>query len=350
VLALQKQVARAIAEQINVTVTPQEAARLSTAPTVNPAAYDAWAKGWYQFTRLTHESLHKCLEYAGAALAIDASYAAAYALTASCSTTLPNLAGVAPHDAHPQAEAAARQALRLDEGRADAHFALGWTLASYNWNWAGAERAFRRGLELDPSSSFGHARFGWVLSWLGRHDEALTELERAAQLNPTGLYEIQALAAVHYTARKYQDAVITARRGTEIEPAFAFAQTRLGMAYAELGRYEEAVVALETAVKLTGDLHNKGGLARAYALAGRPRDARRTLDELLNLNQRRYVGPLEIAMSHLALGEKDEAIRWLEEGYRVRDGNMILLKVWPPWDSLRGDPRFQDLLRRMNFP
>lgn len=350
VSALQKRVARAIAEQIQVTVTPQEAARLATARAVNPAAYDAWAKGWFQFTRLTSESLHKCLQYASAALAIDSSYAPAYALTASCYTTLPSVGPVAPHDAFPKAEAAARRALELDEGLADAHFALAWTLSGYEWNWAGAEREYRRGLELNPSSAFGHSRFGWFLSWLGRYDEALKEVRRAEQLNPAGLYEIQALAAVQYTARRYDEAVVAAARATEIDPTYTFGYLRLGQAHSDKGKYEEAIAALETAVKLSGDATHKGILGRAYALAGRRAEARGILDELLNLNQRSYVGPIQMAIIHIGLGEKDEALRWLEEAYRVRDGNLVLLKVWPAWDPLRGDPRFRDLLQRTKFP
>jgi TolB-like protein/Flp pilus assembly protein TadD len=350
VLALQKQVARAIAEQIQVTVTPQEAARLASAPRVDPAAYDAWAKGWFQFTRLTGESLRKCLEYAATALAIDSNYAPAYALRAMCYTTLPNIGQISPSETVPKANAAAHRALELDEGIADAHFALGWTLAAYDWNWTGAEREYRRGLELNPSSAFGHSRFGWFLSWTGRFDDAMAEIRRGEQLNPAGHYENQAAAAVLTAARRYEEAIVAARRAIELAPANAFGYIRLGLVLSEQGEHDEAVAALETAVKLSGDPSHKGMLGRAYAIGGRPAEARRLLQELLDLNQRSYVGPIQIAMIYAALGERDEALRWLEEAYRVRDGNLILLKVWPVWDQLRPDPRFQDLLRRMNFP
>jgi serine/threonine-protein kinase len=348
VLALQKRVARAIAEQIQVTVTPQEAARLATARSVDPAAYDAWARGWFQFTRLTEVSLRKCIEYADAALEIDSTYAPAYALTASCWNILPHIAPVASEEAFPKALAASDRALELDESLADAHFERAWTLAAYNWDWAGAEPAYRRGLQLNPGSAFGHSRFGWFLSWLGRDEEALAEASRAVELNPAGANEIERLAAVHYVGRRYDAAITAARRAIDIAPGFSWGYNRLGIAYTETGKYAEAIAALETAVKVSGGNH-RGGLGRAYALAGRRSEARRILDDFLSLDRRSHVGS-QIATIYAALGEKDEALRWLEEGYRVRNGNMVLLKVWPAWDPLRSDPRFQDLLRRMNFP
>jgi serine/threonine protein kinase/tetratricopeptide (TPR) repeat protein len=351
VLELQKRVARAIAGQIRVTVTPHEAARLAMARRVDPAAYDAWAKGWFQSTRTNVESLNKCLDYAAAALAIDSSYAPAYALRASCYNILPHIASVAPGDAFPKAMVAARHALELDEGLADAHFALAWTLAAYDWNWAGAEREYRRGLQLNPNSALGHSRFGWFLSWIGRDDEAVAEVNRAVELDPVDPSELTRLAAVHYVARRYDEAIVAASRAIDIDPTYAFAYDRLGRACTEKGMYQRAIVALETAVKLSGGPITHGPvLGRAYALAGRRSDAVRVLEELLKLGQSNYVGPFHIAMLYTALGDKRDALRWLEEGYRVRDGNMVLLKVLPEFDPLRADPRFRGLVQRMKYP
>jgi serine/threonine-protein kinase len=349
VMALQKTVARAIAEQIHVTMTPEEVARLAPSRAVDPIAYDAWAKGWFQFNRLTEESLRKCLEYAAAALAVDSRYAPAYALIAACQSTLPLIAAVVPNDAFPKAAAAAHRALELDDGLAEAHFALGWTLATYDWNWVAAEREFRRGLELNPSSAVGHAQFGWFLSWIGRETDALAEVSRGQQLNPASPREIQNVAVVHFVARRYDDAILAAQRAVEISPTYAFGYDRLGRAYTEKGMYEQAIAALEMAVQ-SGNVNHKGPLGRAYALAGRRSEARRILDELLTVYRVSHTNPVQIAMIYTALGERNEAVRWLEEGHRVHDGNMVLLKVLPAWDSLRGDPHFKDLLQRMNFP
>jgi serine/threonine protein kinase/tetratricopeptide (TPR) repeat protein len=351
VLMLQKRIARAIADQIQVTLTPQEAGRLTIARAVAPAAYDSWVRGLNEFHRLTAASLYKCLDYARAALVIDPNYAPAHALTASCYSILPNLSSIAPEEAFPKVKEAARRALELDDGQAEAHFALAWSLATYDWDWIGAEREFRRGLELSPSASIGHGRFGWFLSWLGRNDEALVEVNRAMQLNPVGPTEIQQVAMVHFVGRRYDDAIVTARRATEIDASYAFGWHRLGTASAEKGMHDQAIAALEKAVNLAPDAQNfKGMLGRAYALSGRRADARRVLEELLNLRQRDYVGPLQIATIYTGLGEKEEALRWLEEAYRGRDANLVLLKVFPIWDPLRSDPRFQDLLQRLKFP
>jgi tetratricopeptide (TPR) repeat protein len=327
-----------------------ETARLTTTRTVDPRAYDQWAKGWSQFNRVTVDGMNQCLEHTTSALSLDSNYAPAYALRASCLSLLPQLSGAAPIDAYPKAAEAARRALSLDPNNAEAHFGLAWTLASYDWDWPGAEREYRRGLELIPSSAFGHSRFGWFLSWLGRDAEAMEEVTRALQLNPTGPSEISRAAAVHYVARRYDAAIVEAQRAIQIDPTFAFGYVRLGQAYTEKRMYEQAVATLEKGLELSGGFEGRGMLGRAYALWGRPGKARRILDELLSGNPKGYAGPFHIAQIYGALGQKDEALRWLEEAYREHDGNIVLLKVFPAWDSLRSEPRFQDLLRRMNFP
>jgi len=351
VLVLQKRIAGSITEQIRATITPHEAVRLAAARVVNPAAYDAWLKGWFQYTRLSPASLRNCLEYAAAAIAIDSSYAPGHALAASCHNMLPHVSTVAPEDSFPKAQAAARRALQLDEDLADARFALAWTLAAYDWDWTGAEREYRRGLELNPGSALGHARFGWFLSWLGRFDEGIAEVTRAQELNPFGPDVIEAAAAAHWVERRYDKTIQIARRATVLEPTYGYGYHRLGLGYTETGSYEDAIAALETAVRLSGGATNlRSALGRAYALSGRTRESRRVLEELLDLNQRSYVGPLQIAIIHTALGETDEALRWLEKAYRGRDANMVLMKVLPALDPLRDHPRFRDLLERMKFP
>jgi len=350
VMALQKETARAIAGQMQLTITPQEATRLATARRVDPAAYDAWAQGSFQFSRNTVEGLHKCVEHAAEALAIDSRYAPAYALTALCQGVLPNLGGGAPHDLYPMAAAAARRALDLDDSIADAHVALGWTLAAYDWDWAGAEREYRRGLELNPGSAFGHSRFGWFLGWMSRDEEAVAEVKRGLELNPTGTGEMSRASAIHFVARRYDDAILAGRRTIEIDPLFAFGYHRLGQPALEKGMYEEGIAALEKAVQLSVNVNHKGTLGRGYALSGRLNDARRVLEALLSPGEHSDAASLQIAQIYVSLGEKEEALHWLEQGYRLHDGDMPLLRVFPAWDSLRSDPRFQNLLQRMKFP
>jgi serine/threonine-protein kinase len=351
VLSIQRDVARAIADEIRVTLTPTEKAHFAQTSVVEPAAYDEWARGWSEFRSLTKESVVKCIDHAERAQSIDSTYAAAYALSATCLGLLPILAPVSPDDAFPMALEASSRALRLDDRLADAHFAHAWTLSAYRSDWTAAEREYRRGLELEPSSLYGHSRFGWFLSWLGRNDEAVAEATRALALNPSGPNENSSLAAVYWVGRRYDDAIRAARRATEISPSYAFGYMRLGSAYLEKGMYSQAITALETADRLSDDAVNvRSFLGNAYARAGRRDDARRILDDLSELRRHRYVDPLDLAQIHVGLGETERAFSLLQEASRQHAGDIVLLKVNPVWDPLRSDSRFQAILRRSNFP
>lgn len=351
VLAMQRDIAHAIASDIRASLTPTDEARLTKASVVEPAAYDEWARGFSEYRRLSVGSLDKCIDHARRAQSVDPMYAPAYALSSTCLGLLPLLASVAPDDAYPKALEASRRALELDESLADAHFARAWALAVYRLDWSGAEREYRRGLDLNPGSAFGHSRFAWFLSWLGRNDEAVAEAARSLAINPAGAHENQTLAAIHWVGRRYDAAITVAQRAIDIEPSRAFPYARLGSAYREKGMFSEAISALETAVKLSGDAVNtRGMLGNAYARAGRRDDARRILEELRALKARRYVDPLDLAEIHVALGETDQAIRLIEEASRVHAGDIALLKVNPVWDPLRSNPRFQAVLRRSSFP
>ncbi len=350
VMVLQKEIARAIAEQMKLTLSPQEAARLAATRKVNPAAHDAYAKGWFQFNRMSVEAAHKCVASADQALAADPSYARAYALSALCQGLLANLGGGVPDDLQPRAAAAARHALELDDSLADAHFALAWTLSVYDRDWVAAEQEYRRGLDLNPGSSIGHARYGWFLGWMNRKEQALAEVEQGALLDPASADQLQRVSAVHFVARRYDEAILAARTAIAIEPTFAFGHLRLGQAYMEKGMHELGIAAMEKAVELSANVNTQGSLGRAYAMAGRRHDARRILHALLNPGEHTNAAWTQIAQIYVALDEKEEALRWLEEGYRMHDGDMALLKVFPPWDPLRSDPRFQDLLTRLKFP
>ena len=171
----------------------------------------------------------------------------------------------------------------------------------------------------------------------------MKEIKKALALNSGGLTEIQDASAVYFVGRDYDQAIIEAKRAISIDHTYVFGHNRLGLAYIEKKMYTEAIATLEHANALART--NTGGLGRAYALAGRHADARRILNAMLN-----PVRPLQIAMIHVALGEHEKALDRLEEAYRIRDGNLVLLKVFPAWDPLRSHPRFQSLLRRMNFP
>jgi DNA-binding SARP family transcriptional activator/TolB-like protein/Tfp pilus assembly protein PilF len=349
VLALQKDVARDIAEQVDVTLTPQHKQRFASARPVNRAAYDAWVRGSHQLRLQTGSSLRSCIAYADTALAIVPNYAAAHALSAECYGLLPNLGEASPQATYPKAKDAASKALAIDSTLAEAHFALAWVLAHYDWDWSGAEREYRRGLQFSPGSAEGHSVFGWFLSWLGRFDEALAETNRAEELDPISARFLARRSAVQFAARRFDEAIADGRRATALESTFLFGYRRLATAYTAKRMGQQAIQAAERTVAIDSGPANRARLGRTYARFGRKDEASRILEQLESDESAAYAAA-SISMAYAALGDHGRALSWLDRANRQRDGNLVLLKVWQEWDDLRSEPRFQEILRRMNFP
>ena len=348
VLVLQSEVARAVAQELRIALTPGEQTRLAATRPVDPRAHDAWLRGSNEISRMTPGWYERCIALANEAAAIDPSYARAYELEASCHGNATYFAATPPGPAFSQAKAAATRAIELDESLGGAHATLAAALAVYDWDWPAAEEEYKRAIELEPGSSTSHMLYGPFLAWMGRHDEALAHTQRAEELNPVWPPANQMVAAVLLTARRYDEAIAQAKRTIELDPDYVLGYTRLAAAYELKGRHDLAVPALEKAALL--GVERKGLLGRAYAATGRREDALRLLRELLQEEKRSYVSPIVIATIYVGLGQQDDAIEWLEKAYEEKDGNMVVLKVGPGWDPLRSDPRFQDLVRRMNFP
>jgi tetratricopeptide (TPR) repeat protein len=352
VLGLQGEVARAIAEQIQVDVTPDELGRLRRSRQINPAAYQAWLRAWATMNGSTNFDAERCIAHGEEAATTDSTYAPAYALTALCYDILPYQTQTPPRAAFPKARAAALRAIRLDPSLGSAYVALGLSLWLYDWDWVGADRAFRRAIELAPSEGQSHWWYGFYLATMGRHTEAVEQARQAELLSPGDPGPRRNLAMVLYLARRYDEAIDQAQRTIELAPQVGQNYDRLAHAYEAKGMYEAAANAWTKAVSLSnpGDMYRRGFRARSLALAGHRDQARATLTELLRQRQARYVSPTAIAHIYLGLGELDEAISWLEQAYEMHDPDMSLLKTWPVLDPLRSNPRFQRLLNRMNFP
>jgi serine/threonine protein kinase/tetratricopeptide (TPR) repeat protein len=343
VLALQSEVAQAIANQIRVNLTSQEQTRLASRRPVDPAAHEAFLRGRFYFDKWTNEGLRKSLDYFQQAIEKDPGYAEAY--TALAFTHLSMGGGlVPPQEALQKAKPAVAKALELDDNLAEAHAVLGWIKAGYEWDWAGAEREYKRAIELNPSSQMAHDGYSYYLAWLGRFDEAIAEAKRAFELQPLSRI---GLAAAYAFARRYDDSIREAQRELELFPANPAAHLWLGGGYLFKGRNAEAISECQKLRELEPGVSTAWVSATAYAFAGRKSEAHKELKEYLNAP---YVDPWMVAGIYAGLGEKDKAIEWLERAYKDRSPNITLLKVDPWFDSLRSDPRFQDLLRRMNFP
>jgi TolB-like protein len=351
VLALQSEVAQAIAREVRVKLTPQEQAHLGQVHPVDPDAYEAYLKGRYYWNRRSREGVGKAIEHFQQAITRDPTYAAAYSGLADCLLVLGSSGVVAPDEGCGRAKELALRALEIDRGLAEAHASLAFATMFYDYDFLTAEREFERCIELNPRYVTGHVWFGFYLTWMGRYEEAYTEVKRAARLDPCASVVYFCLGSLHWAARRYDQSIEAHAKAIELEPSYATAYWFQSLAYRCKSLYEPAVAALQTGIQLSQSSPTYvAALGETYAKAGNRDEALRILERLGALSRQRYVSPYGLALLNLALGKTDEALSCLEAGYRGREPNMLGLKVDPRLDELRTEPRFQDLLLRMNFP
>jgi tetratricopeptide (TPR) repeat protein len=351
VLALQSEMAQAIARQIQIKLTPQEQAHFANVHSVNPEAYEAYLRGRYHWNRRSGEGLGKAVHYFQQAIVKDPTYAAAYSGLADCFCVLGIWGFVPPDEGCGKAKQLALQTLEMDRGVADAHASLAWTNMLYDYDFVGAEREFERSIELNPRYATAHQWFGFYLALMGRCEEGLTELKRAIHLDPLSIIINATLGIVYWCARRYDQQIEQFEKTLELDPHFALAHAGLGYAYMYKSMDEPAIAELRKGVQLSQHAPIfLAWLGEAYAAGGDSDDAQKILEQLEQISKKRYVSPYHMARICAALGKKDEALRWLETGYRERAAWMVALRIEPRFDGLRSDPRFQDLVRRMNFP
>jgi tetratricopeptide (TPR) repeat protein len=346
IFAIQDSISRAIA------ATLTERLVGATAPAPAPSAeeleaYNLYLRGRYAWHRRTEESLAAAVAYFEEAVAWAPSHARSHAGLADAYAVQGFYDFRPPTDAFPRAAAAARRALALDPTLAQPHATLGYVDLYYRWSWDEAEEAFRQAIQLDPRNSTAHQWYGNYLTAMGRFPEAERSMRRAMELDPLSLIASAALGWVHYMAGDYEQAVEQCGRTLELDPRFSLAYLWLGLAHEQLGRPEEAVRTLERSLEVSpGSAIVVAALAGAHAAAGRPHRARALLDELL-AGEPGYLPSYEVAKVHLALGEREQALAWLEKAYDQRSHSMAFLRVDPQLARLRSDPRFHDLLRRV---
>jgi len=347
VLVMQGEVASAIVHEIDITLTPQEQARLASGRPVNPAAHQSYLKGRY-LNKGTSSQQRKAREYFEEAIRIDPNYAPAYAGLADY-----YLASVQirPLVSMPQARQLALKALDLAPELAEAHMELGLIHFYADWDWVAADREFRRALELSPSDAEAHRTYSFYLAALARADEAQAESLHAQQLDPLSIWTQITAGYVFYFNRKYDEAIEQCRKVLEWDPNSVGGYDCLGTSYLAKGMYEQSIAAAQEASRLSdNDPTRLVGLGRAYALAGRKPGARTVLDQLRQFSSRTYVSPYFFAAIYAALGQNDEAFTWLHDALRERDVYLAWLKVDSAVDPLRRDPRFQELLHHVGLP
>jgi tetratricopeptide (TPR) repeat protein len=330
-------------------LTGAQRKRLGKRHTRDAEAYRHYLRGRFHWEKRTEEGFRKSIEQYREAIALDPAYALAYAGLADAHASLGMWGAEPPRRAFPLAKQLAQKARELDDDLAEAHSALAQVGMAYDWDWPRAEADFRRAIELSPGSAVAHARYGYLLMLAGRLDEALARMRHAQRLDPLSLIITANVGYVLYFMGDDDQAVEQFRAALAMDADFPSAHYYLGLVYDRQARYDEAVAAFQKAIALSkgtpGDLN---ALGHAYAAAGRTAEARAVLDELVRLSRGRYVPPFFIGFSHLALGEADEGFEWLERAYRERDFYMIYLRVDPRLEPIRSDPRYGDLVRRMD--
>jgi TolB-like protein/Flp pilus assembly protein TadD len=356
VLALQSDVARAIAHEIRVSLTPQEQRVLASARLVDPEAHRAYLKGRHHLGKGTLAGLQNAREYFRQSLDLDPTYAPAYVGLADVYNRLAIQGRHLPREVYPLAKAALVKALELDEQLAEAHALHGVVKFRFDWDWEGAERDLRRALELEPNNTRAHLGYGTHLLMTGRLEEALAYSAKFQELDPLSPFASQNLAWHLYHNRRYHDAISRLRTALHLDPSSGAAYLLLGESYAAMGAHGEAIAACDTALNLTPNDNNVLSRCGAvYAVSGKHQSAVRLFQNLqLRASARGYVDPYGLASFAAAMytapGASDRVMQWLARAYEDRSANLCALKVNPAFGRVSADPRFQELLRRMHFP
>jgi adenylate cyclase len=348
ILAMQDEVARGIASEIHVALTPAERARLTGARAVNPQAHDALIRGLYLDNQ---GETQKGFDSVKQAVAMDAGYAAAHAALAQLYIELGNDSAVTPGENYPKAKAEALRAIELDENLGEAHEALAELHHYYDWDFAAADREYQRALELKPGDAHILTKYAYFLCHMGKHDDAIRDSKRAQDLDPLSLVVKTNLGVMLHYARRYDDAITQYRKVLELDPkGTTEARFQLARVYITKQMFPEALAEIaKMRATYPSDVNLMSLLAMAYGFEGKKKEATKVIYELKDKRRREYLRPYILAEDYAALGEKDEAMDWLEKAYEERDDWINWIKVDPNLDVLRSEPRFVTLLHRVGL-
>jgi TolB-like protein/Flp pilus assembly protein TadD len=352
IFKVESDIAKTIADTLQVKLSGSEKNAITKAPTANNDAYELYLKGRFFWNKRTAVDLRKSIEYFNQAIEKDPKYSLAYADLAQAWVLLPGYNGGAPNDCFPQAEAAARKALALDANSADAHAALGAVKAIYDFDFAGSIPEYERAIQLNPNDATAHH---WLanhaLSALGQSENEIAEMKRALELDPLSLIINANLGWAYIHARRFDEAIAQLRKTVELDGGFYYARYNLALALQLKGSISEAIAEYQRAIALNDDPLPLALLGHLYGRLGRRDEALQILEQLRERRRQRYVEAYCLAVVNLGLGDHNEAINWLEEGYRERDGFGIgIIRKDPLLDPLRGDPRFEKLVNQIVPP
>ncbi len=371
ILTLQGEIAQAIAEEIHIKLTAGQKSRLATARAVNARSHEAYLKGTYYFNR---GWLEKAMDYFKESIKLDPDYAPAYTGLARCYYFLGLFGVLPPNEAFPKMKEAAMTALKNDDTLPEAHSYLALAILHYDWNWADADREFKRAIELNPSNADIHHDYAHYLMSMGRSEESLGESKRAAELDPLSLFLTSCLGWHRLFASQYDQAIEQSLKVLEMDPDFIWAHMILGWAYEQKSIFGKAIAEFQNSITLSqggalafaavgeklargrcgvvlsgGDVLAMAALGHAYAVSGKRQDAEEVLAKLNERSKRSYVSAYDIATIHAGLGNKDQVFEWLQKAYEERSSWLVHVNWDPRFASLRSDPTFTELLKRMGL-
>ncbi len=347
VLELQETIAREISDKLHLKLSREEQKRLTKRDTKSSDAYQFYIKGRHFLNRRSIKSIERATEYFQQAIDIDVNYALAFVGLADCYPLLSLYGALPPHEAYPKAAAAARTALKLDENLAEAHNSLGVVKSFYEWDWQGAETAFRKALEINPGYADAHQRFGMFLISQERFDEAIVEFECACRLDPLSLITKTISGYPFYYSRQFEKAAACFSEVSAMDENYSMAHFRLGLTYAQSGKFEAAAAELGKSTLLSNDRDVVAALGYIHGLNGDFAKARAALDELDKREDNGFVSAYNKVLIYAGLDENETALDWLEKAYEERSYWLIYLKSDPSLDSLRTDSRFIALQEKM---
>jgi TolB-like protein/Tfp pilus assembly protein PilF len=348
--SMQAEIANDVSQKLRTQISREDRQKLIRGFTTNPEAYLLYLRGRFHTAKYTKEGLAKGVEYFNQAIAMDPAYALAYDGLADNYIAAADWF-MASNEALPKAGSAARKALEIDENLPEAHTSLAIVHWWFDWDWPAATKEFKRAIELNSNDARTHAFYGWFLIALGQSDAGVAESRRAQALDPLSV-ETNALVGqnLHF-ARRYDEAIQQLRSTIDMDANYWLAHSVLGRSYEQQGKLTEAIAEFQRALDLETDVpENYAMLAHAYALAGKKSESEKLLSQLREMSAKRHVPPYNVAIIYAGLGDKDQALAWLERAYADRSFYLTWLKYDPQLDSLRSDPRFADLLRRVGLP
>jgi len=349
VLAVKQALVREVTEKLRLKLTGEQQQRLTQRDTTNPEAYQFYLRGRYYWNKRTAENLKKAIEQFQQAADKDPNYALAYVGLADCYLLLEDYVGTPASETYPKAKAFAQRALQLDSSLAEAHTSLAYVYSNL-WQWEQAEEAFKRAIRLNPNYSTAPHWYSLYLLDLGRIDEAMAEIKRAHELDPLSLVIGTTLTYAYIAKGDVNSSIAQCKRVIDLDPNFPRAHEYLGLAYLKQGRHSEAIRELQKAVELSGrERRPLRDLGYGYAISGRRAEALAALKELEGKYEKHEAIGQDLAAVYAGLGEKDQAFAWLEKDFQARSGLLAWIRWTPPFDSLRSDPRYADLLRRMGL-